>query len=152
MKLYLLRHGDAELLSANGDRGRVLTEIGQKQSRIAGRYLRHIHPSVVLISTYTRARETLEIVNRVGGSCSLREFVCLDVAPGGSIEDLMVEVTTYTDDSLLIVGHNPQLSALIYQITGEQRAMGNCSFAEIDLLSNKLLNFTTVEEMSICTS
>ncbi len=54
MKLYLLRHGDAERLSAYGDRGRELTEEGRSQAKIAGRFLKDIHPGVVLISTFIR--------------------------------------------------------------------------------------------------
>lgn len=151
MKLYLLRHGDAEMFSNNGDRGRELTQVGQKQSRIAGRFLKDIHPSVILISTYVRAKQTLDIVHIEGGSCALREFVSLDVAPGGSIEDLMVEVNAYNEDSILIVGHNPQLSNLIHHLTGDDISMGNCSFAEIDLDINKLIKFTRVEDM-LCTN
>ncbi len=151
MILYLLRHGDAEMFSNNGDRGRELTQVGQKQSRIAGRFLKNIHPSVVLISTYIRAKQTLDIVNFEGGSCSLREFVSLDVAPGGSIEDLMIEVNAYNEESILIVGHNPQLSNLIHHLTGNETPMGNCSFAEIDLDEKKLLKFNKVEDM-VCTS
>ncbi len=149
MILYLLRHGDAELHSSNGDRSRMLTEVGMEQSRLAGRFLKDIHPSVVLLSTYIRAKDTLVIVNREGGSCALREFVSLDVAPSASVEDLMLEVNAYNEESLLIVGHNPQLSHLIYHLTGQDKGMGNCSFAEIDLKTNKLLNFITVEEMYV---
>ncbi|QEN04661.1 phosphohistidine phosphatase SixA [Thiospirochaeta perfilievii] len=149
MKLYLLRHGDAEIFSSNGDRSRVLTEEGMAQSKVAGRYLKNIHPSVVLLSTYVRAKETLTIVNREGGSCALREFISMDVAPNASVDDLMVEINEYKEDSVLVVGHNPQLSNLIYDLTGQNKVMGNCSFAEIDLESNKLLQFIPVEDMSV---
>lgn len=147
MTLYLLRHGDAEIYSNQGDRGRELTERGREQSRIAGRYLKNVHPSTVLLSTYERAKQTLNIVNMEGGSCTLREFVSLDVAPGAAVEDLLIEVKSYKTDSLLVVGHNPQLSNLIHHITGEERVMGNCSYAEIDLESGSLVNFVTIEEM-----
>ncbi|MBN2617815.1 MAG: phosphohistidine phosphatase SixA [Spirochaetales bacterium] len=147
MKLYLLRHGDAEIYSQNGDRGRELSDLGRNQSRKAGRYLKDVHPGVVLMSTFVRAKQTLEIVNREGGSCALREFVSLDVSPSGSLEDLMIEINTYREDSVCVVGHNPQLSNLIEYLTGEKRTMGNCSFAEIDLESKKLIEFKTVEEM-----
>lgn len=149
MILYLLRHGDAEMYSSNGDRGRILTEDGMSQSRLAGRYLKDVHPSIVLLSTYVRAKETLDIVNREGGSCSLREFISLDVSPNASVEDLMIEVNAYNEESLLIVGHNPQLSNLIYHLTGQGKRMGNCSFAEIDLNTNNLLNFITMEDMYV---
>lgn len=151
MTLYLLRHGEAALYAEHGDRSRVLTENGIEQSRVAGRYLKDIHPDVVLISTFVRAKQTLEIVNFEGGSCTLREFVCLDLAPSGSIEDLLIEIVTYHAKSILLVGHNPQLSNLIYHITGEEKNMGNCSFAEIDLDTKKLISFTSIEDMK-CTN
>lgn len=148
MILYLLRHGEAETFSSSGDRDRTLTEHGMSQCKIAGKYLIDKHPSIVLISTYARARETLELVNLAGGSCTLREFVSLDVAPGGSIEDLLIEIHAYHEESLLVVGHNPQLSRLIFKLTGKNVVMGNCSFAEIDLETSKLLEFVTIEEMT----
>lgn len=147
MTLYILRHGDAEIYSSQGDRGRELTELGREQSRIAGRFLKDVHPSMVLLSTYERAKQTLKIVNMEGGSCPLREFVSLDVAPGASVEDLMVEVESYKTDSLLVVGHNPQLSNLIHHLTGEDKVMGNCSYAKINLDESILVDFVTVEEM-----
>ena len=148
MILYLLRHGDAEIYSSSGDRDRTLTEEGMSQAKIAGRYLIDKHPDIVLLSTYVRAKETLEIVNLAGGSCALREFVSIDVAPGADVEDLLIEINAYHEDSLLVVGHNPQLSSLIYYITGEEKVMGNCSFAEIDLATKKLINFKSVEDMA----
>ena len=119
-----------------------------KQSRIAGRYLKDVHPDVVLLSTYARAKQTLEIVNKEGGYCALREFVSMDVAPDASLDDLMFEVNQYKEESVLIVGHNPQLSELILYLTGQNKIMGHCSFAEIDLDSKELLKFLTIEEMS----
>ncbi len=77
----------------------------------------------------------------------MREFVSLDVAPSGSIDDLMLEIRAYKEDSLLVVGHNPQLSELVYYLTNTEVSMGNCSFAQIDLDTNKLQKFFKVEEM-----
>ena len=147
MKLYLLRHGDAENVSPHGDRGRELTEVGRDQAKTAGRYLKNLHPGVVLISTFERAKQTLDIMHRESCWAILREFVSLDVAPGGDIDELMVEVNAYKEESILIVGHNPQLSNLLYNITEQNINMGNCSFAEIDLGTKKLLNFHKVEDM-----
>lgn len=147
MKLYLLRHGDAERLSAHGDRGRELTEEGRNQAKIAGRYLKDIHPGVVLISTFIRAKQTLDIIHDECSWNNMREFVSLDVAPSGSIDDLMLEIRAYKEDSLLVVGHNPQLSELVYYLTDTEVSMGNCSFAQIDLDTNKLQKFLKVEEM-----
>ncbi len=147
MKLYLLRHGDAERLSSLGDRSRELTEVGRDQARVAGKYLKNLHPGVVLISTFVRAKQTLEIMHRESGWCTLREFVSLDVAPMADLDDLMLEVNAYNEDSLLIVGHNPQLSNLVSHLTNKDIAMGNCSFAKIDLNTKELLEFKKVDEM-----
>lgn len=147
MKLYLLRHGDAERISSLGDRGRELTEVGRNQAKIAGKYLKDLHPGVVLISTFVRAKQTLEILHRESGWCTLREFVSLDVAPMADIDDLMSEVSAYNEDSILIVGHNPQLSNLVFHITKKDLSMENCSFVTIDLNTNELLEFKKVEDM-----
>lgn len=147
MKLYLLRHGDAQKLSPHGDRGRELTEDGRVQAKVAGSYLKNLHPGVVLISTFVRAKQTLDILQAESGWCTLREFVSLDVAPNGDIDDLLIEVESYNEDSVLIVGHNPQLSNMIHHLTGENISMGNCSFVIIDLVTKKILDFKKVEEM-----
>ncbi len=147
MKLYLLRHGDAEVTSPQGDRGRVLTEEGLRQAKIAGRFLRDLHPDVVLISTYKRAKQTLEIIHRESCWNSLREFVSLDVAPDGSIDDLLIELKAYDEKSILIVGHNPQMAHLVYHLTKKDISVGNCTFIEIDMVAGKLVKSIDVEDM-----
>lgn len=147
MKLYLVRHGDAEHSSRDGDKGRVLTELGKEQSRKVGSYLANLHPGVVLSSTYARAKETLGIIRESSNWSKVREFESLDIRPGGDMDGLLAEIEAYNEDSVLVVGHNPQLTSLINYITGDDCPMGNCSFAQIDLKSKKLDKFKKLEDM-----
>lgn len=147
MKLYLVRHGEAENSSEGGDRDRKLTNDGMDQSVRVGKFLKDLHPSVILTSTYRRAKETLEIILEKSHWPRNRYFESLDIKPNGDIEDLLIEVKAYKEDSLLIVGHNPQLTSLIFYLTGEECPMGNCSFAQIDLESKKVEKIYNVEDM-----
>ncbi len=147
MILYLLRHADAEIMSYKGDRGRALTDKGREQAKVAGRFLKTIKPGVVLISTFDRTKETLDLIQQQNHWDKCREFVSVDVAPSGNIDDLLIEILEYKEDSLLVVGHNPQLSNLIYHLTNVDVSMHNCSFAEIDLDVNKLKRVVHVEDM-----
>ncbi|OQY37655.1 MAG: hypothetical protein B6229_08050 [Spirochaetaceae bacterium 4572_7] len=149
MILYLVRHGDAQPLSLKGDRGRELTELGREQSETLGCFLRGLNPDIILISTFMRTQQTLDSIQSESGWKRYREFVSLDVAPGGSIDDLLIEVKAYGKESLLIVGHNPQLSDLIYQLTNKSVSMNNCSFAEIDTVNGQLVRYLDIGDMNV---
>lgn len=147
MTLYLIRHGEAEHLSTHGDRERALTINGREQSERVGKFLKDLHPAVILTSTFRRAKETLDIIIEKCHWPRGRYFESLDIRPNGDIEDLLVEIEAYKEDSVLLVGHNPQFSSLIHYITGEEYPMGNCSFAQIDLKNKKIEKFYRLEEM-----
>lgn len=147
MKLYLVRHGEAEHRSEGGDRDRKLTLYGRDQSVKLGKFLKDLHPSVILTSTYRRAKETLEIIIDKSHWPKNRYFESLDIRPSGDLDDLLIEINAYKEDSVFIVGHNPQLSSLIYHITGSEHPMGNCSFAQIDLTTKVVEKFYNVEDI-----
>ena len=152
MILYLVRHGDAQPLSLQGDRGRELTDLGREQSETLGCFLRGLNPDIILISTFMRTQQTLDSIEKESGWEPYTEFVSLDVSPGGDLDDLLIEVKAYGKDSLLIIGHNPQLSKLIYKLTHKDVSMGNCSFAEIDVANGNLVRYLDVEDMHACTN
>jgi phosphohistidine phosphatase len=146
MKLYLVRHGDAES-NVGLDKLRKLTSMGIDQSKRIGCYIKDINPEIILTSPYIRAKETLKYINEEAKFPGTKIYESQDLTPFGNIENLILEIEAYNTKSLLIVGHNPLLSNLIYQLTGEDVLMGNCSFAEIDFSKRQLLRFINSGEV-----
>lgn len=113
MFLYLLRHAEAEPYRPE-DFSRKLTGKGEKQAKSVGNFLtdRGIQPDLILTSPVVRARQTAGIV---------AEELKLDLptevpwmACGMNPERALAELAGYTRlDSLMIVGHEPDFSALV---------------------------------------
>ena len=68
MKIFIMRHGEAEVM-AKTDKARRLTEYGKKQAFAQGLWLaKQLNSTAlerVLVSPYQRAQETFEQVNLV---------------------------------------------------------------------------------------
>lgn len=121
MNCYLVRHAIAEDLpagSARDDAGRALTARGRSRMRIAARGLLAlgVRPQRVLSSPLLRARETAAIlVEEVGAEQALWPAL----APGG--DAAQVERGLPVLESLMLVGHQPDLGALAaYWLGGAQ--------------------------------
>lgn len=113
MLLYLLRHAEAEPHRPD-DFSRSLTENGEKQSRKVGKLMadRGMTPDVILASPVLRATQTATIVARELGSASPTEVPWL--ACGMNPERALAELAGYAKlDSVMIVGHKPDFSALV---------------------------------------
>jgi phosphohistidine phosphatase len=119
MDLILLRHGKAEDLNPSGDGARALVEKGRDQARQAARFLKQAKclPDIVLTSPLVRARQTAD------------EFCETAAIPGAIIQgwlacgmnpqQALLELNAFHDfNRVAIVGHEPDLSALIEWILG----------------------------------
>jgi phosphohistidine phosphatase len=111
MKLYFLRHGIAEDgTGAMRDFDRALTSEGRTQlDSIAVALVRMgVKPNLVLSSPLVRARETAEIVAPVlGAPLELAD----ELAAGCHFDDLQRMLHRYTQEALMVVGHEPDFSA-----------------------------------------
>jgi phosphohistidine phosphatase len=117
MDLYILRHGLAEEQSQSGkDRDRQLTEEGIKKTRAAGKALRkmELHFDLVLSSPFPRAWQTAEIVTEECG-CAKALQRCDPLSSGAPMSGVLQEITRAAAkySSVMIVGHEPDLSELI---------------------------------------
>jgi phosphohistidine phosphatase len=113
MLLYLLRHAEAEPHRPE-DFSRKLTVQGEAQARVIGRFLheRELNPDLILTSPVVRARQTANIVAGELGTDVPTEASWL--ACGMNPERALAELSGYTRlDSLMIVGHEPDFSALV---------------------------------------
>jgi len=116
MELYLLRHAIAVARGTTGiedDSLRPLTDKGAKKMRRIAQGMLALRFSVDAIysSPYVRARQTAEIV-----ADAFKPHQRLELTPhlavAGSPRDLIEHVARARHDSVMLVGHEPYLSAL----------------------------------------
>jgi phosphohistidine phosphatase len=121
--LWLLRHGEAEPHDADADDARRLTERGREQSRAAGRALAALGVEFqhVFTSPKVRALETARL------ACEALGVEPVEHPPlraGFDREDaLELLAATGDDQRVLIVGHDPDFSQLVCDITGGRVAL-----------------------------
>lgn len=122
MLLYLLRHAEAEPHRAD-DFSRRLTDKGCDQARRVGNFLQSekIGIDLIVTSPVLRARETAKIV---AGKLGDAEFIEASwLACGMNPENGIKELTAYSRfESIMIVGHEPDFSALIATLLGLSRS------------------------------
>jgi phosphohistidine phosphatase len=117
-QLWLLRHGEAEPHDSAPDPERQLTKRGRDQARSAGRALSALGVEVHLAFTSpkVRARETAKIAC---GELGLEPVVHQALASGFDRDDaLELMATAGADQRVLVVGHEPDFSQVVYDLTG----------------------------------
>src|SRR5215831_5983689 len=137
MKLYLLRHGKADWPNWDKpDDERPLTKEGKKEAEAMGRFLAKLEiKPVILTSPLPRASQTVEITAK-----------CLDAVvhtetalrPGFGTEQLRKLARNFEDKSLMIVGHEPDFSHTIHQLTGGHAKMSKGGVALIELETDSM--------------
>ena len=123
---YLLRHGKAEKIRPGiSDADRRLTKKGREEILAAGRWIaaQGLQFDLVAVSPLVRAQETAGIIaDCLGGKNRLVTWK--ELAPGGSQDAVCHLIGKHADlHAILLVGHEPLLSALISRIiTGNENA------------------------------
>ena len=110
MKLYLIRHGDAEFMA--NDTVRPLSQQGEREAKSAGHYLLKVDTKVDFIyhSTLRRSRETAEHIAHILNAVALlkeRNGLCPEDSPALFAEELQIE-----RQSGAIIGHLPFLQII----------------------------------------
>jgi phosphohistidine phosphatase len=124
MKLYVMRHGPAEENAASGaDGDRALTASGRERVRLVAKALLDLEeaPLHVITSPLVRAVQTAEIValvTKLGDSDGTVE-VRREVAPAGDGASLVAKLSEASTKRVMLVGHEPDLSALVASLSGE---------------------------------
>jgi phosphohistidine phosphatase len=119
MKILLVRHapaGDKAAFAKSGrpDSARELTAKGRRKMRLGARGLSKILPSLdlILTSPLARAAQTARLLSRAYGKVELRELA--ELAPTTSPKAVLARLGEFAQTpALALVGHEPQLSALV---------------------------------------
>lgn len=124
MKLYVMRHGPAHDTAESGmDADRTLSPSGRERVKNVARALLDAkeEPLTIFTSPLVRATQTAEIVAIVtnvgdrGGTVEVRR----DLAPGASPLGLARSLAFEKKRRVMLVGHEPDLSALVAGLLGE---------------------------------
>jgi phosphohistidine phosphatase len=117
-QLWLLRHGEAVPHDEAPDDERELTDRGRDQSRAAGRALNALEVEVHLCFTSpkVRARETAELACDFLGVEPIDDDSLAEGFDGEAALDLMGAAGA--DQRVLVVGHEPDFSQVVYDLTG----------------------------------
>lgn len=124
MRLYILRHAEAEPTHPDADR--ALTRKGRRTAEQLGRHLRAKKVNDVarvIHSPHRRAAETAVLCLEGMGTRVAAEPVN-GLTPEDDTDEA-VRIAREAEESLLIVGHNPHLSLLVARLlTGSDLGMG----------------------------
>jgi phosphohistidine phosphatase len=133
VRLILLRHATAVQRGLNGyaDGDRPLIEAGEREARWAGVALRRmrITPPALVASPLVRAVETARLAAAAIGA----EVVEDDALASGlglvALRDLLAR---HPYDPLVLVGHDPDFSELVEDLTGARVQLAKCGIAAIE--------------------
>jgi phosphohistidine phosphatase len=117
-ELWLLRHGEAEPHDARPDEERRLTPRGERQSRDAGAALARL--GVELAAAYTSPRVRALDTARLACESLGADPEVVDALSGGWDADGARELLAGHEDgdAILVVGHEPDLSQVVHDLTG----------------------------------
>jgi len=94
-----------------------------------GELLADRQPDAVVSSPLLRARETAQAI---AGAAGLEAEVDDHLAPGADADDLRAAVDG-RGDTVVTVGHQPDCSEIVFELTGREVDFPTAGFAEVDL-------------------
>lgn len=118
-QLWLLRHGDAEPHDARADADRRLTSKGEGQARAAGLALARLHVSFGAVFSSPRVR-ALATATTAAQALGADVVVHEPLSEGFDADDARTLVAAADADGgkVLVVGHEPDFSAVTHALTG----------------------------------
>ena len=133
MDIYFLRHGEADWPDwEKSDDERPLTKYGKKEMNEVAKFLKRVkaRPALIVTSPLPRASQTAEIAaEHLKVKC--REDKLL--APGFGRQELERLLKKYPEESLMVVGHEPDFSHTIEQLTGGSLKLSKAGVALVEL-------------------
>jgi phosphohistidine phosphatase len=127
VRLILVRH--AKAAPGSPDASRPLTGKGRKAAAELARELRGAKPDAVISSPLLRAVETATaIAERAGVEVEIDDRL----APGATADDVRA-VIVGRGDTVVTVGHQPDCSEIVFELTGREVPFSTASFYEVEL-------------------
>ena len=133
MEVYFLRHGEADWPKwKKSDDERPLTKRGKKQMRDVARFLDHlkVRPDLIVTSPLPRAAQTAEIAADYL-KAKLRKDELL--APGFGASKLPTVLKRHGARVLMLVGHEPDFTQVISELTGASLKLSKAGVALVDV-------------------
>jgi phosphohistidine phosphatase len=136
-QLWLLRHAEAEPHGSRVDAERRLTERGERQARTAGIALTQLGATfdAVLFSPKARASQTAELAAEQWDAAQRERLrVYAPLAGGLDASAALAELAAVdADGRLLLVGHEPDLSGVVGDLTGARADLKKGGLAVVRL-------------------
>lgn len=136
MKLYFVRHGEAEDLAPT-DHSRELTERGKERVAKSAQVLKRlgITPEAIYSSPRIRAQQTAEIIAEALG---LDVTITEEVNFGFNVSYIKPLTKKFnSSDEVMFVGHNPDMSQIVHKMAGASVSMKKGGLARIDVVNHK---------------
>jgi phosphohistidine phosphatase len=133
MKLYFLRHGEADWPDWDKpDDERPLTKRGKEEMKKVAAFLAQLDVSLdhIVTSPLPRAEQTARAVAKEL-EMELKQDPALE--PGFGISQLKPILKKYSGENLMIVGHEPDFSSTICDLTGADIKLSKAGVALVDL-------------------
>jgi len=141
MELYFLRHGQSVSRSEwdGSDASRPLTEAGISSLAHAAWTMARlkVRPDVLITSPVERAQRTAEIVAPALG-LEGRLSTADSLGRGFGMKDLRRLLQKHPRaESVMLVGQNPELAAVVHKLTGAHVILGKGALARVHLSARK---------------
>jgi phosphohistidine phosphatase len=127
MRLIRVRH--AEAAPGEPDELRSLTPAGREAALALGERLAAATPDAVVSSPLLRARETAAPIARAAG---VDAEVDERLAPGATADDVRA-VVAGRGETIVTVGHQPDLSGIVFELTGREVPFRPGAAEEVEL-------------------
>jgi phosphohistidine phosphatase SixA len=132
LKLYFFRHGKADWPNWDKpDDERPLTQDGKEQVATVAKLLARLDISPAIVtSPLPRASQTADIAGEY-----LRQKVRVDplLRPGFDAGKLKKLLKDFSGNSIMIVGHEPDFTRTIFQLTGGSTKLSKAGVALVEL-------------------
>ena len=133
MELYFLRHGEADWPEwKKSDDERPLTKRGKREMRDVAKFLDRlkVRPNLIVTSPLPRAAQTAEIAADYL-KAKLRKDELL--APGFGPSKLRTVLKRHRAKVLMLVGHEPDFTQVISELTGASLKLSKGGVALLDV-------------------
>lgn len=154
-QLWLLRHAEAEPHGTRTDAERRLTERGCQQARAAGVAIERLRGDfdAVLFSPRVRARQTAELAAEAWSEPQ-RALLAVHAPLGGgfdAVQALDALSAVAADGRLLVVGHEPDMSRVIGELTGARADVkkGGLAVVRLEGASGELIALLRPRELAL---